>query len=1201
MASRSRSLIHGSRPGLPRRHKPILEQVERRSLLATFFVTHTGDSGANSLRWAIEQANARPGFDNIIFGIPASTAPNLDVPVPGFDPITQTWRIRPQTPLPALTDPVSIDGYTQAHSPVLYRYPEQVTNTVQRLTANDALSGSFFLTTVAPLLVGTVGRDDILTNTTVAFDYDISQGISNGDLLDSVEIAFELGKLVGAGNVLVTGGPLPTQPIQVEFIGDYEGLAIPNLRITDINGNTLADPTVTVTQTTGGGTATGDPVEILSQSNTLPALDGNDAKVRVIIDGTQIDRGLFPDPRGFVFNTSHSLIRGLSIDGFGVGVEVPSPDREGNLIQGNFIGRYAVYPVDPETGEPSEEITALVLGVGNDRGVVLASTNATVGGVDPQASNVISGNRFEGVWIRPGGVGNQVLNNQIGVVGPVPGGRYFQIGNGAEGVKIESSSTLAASSNAIGGAVDGSGNVISANGGHGVWIVGAGATRNRLEGNYIGAAPGGGFKFGAGDPGNQGDGVRIENAPDNRVGGPTDLHRNIVSANQGAGVRIMGGGAVGNVLRGNYIGLTAAGDAVLGNALEGVVLEQGARNAVVGPGNVISANLRGVLVGPGTSGHTIQDNFIGTDSKGVADLGNAHEGIRIDNAPGLLVRGDGKGSQVISGNNIGVAILGPAATGTRIEGNFIGTDVEGLSALGNSEQGVLIENAPGNQVGGLTEATRNVISTNHWGIEIRGAQATGNAIQGNAIGTDLEGVESLGNEVHGVWIRAGASTNRVGGFAAGAGNTIAFNEAIGILIEGAGSIRNSILTNAIYSNVGLGIDLVGGANGEPPLPVLSRTEVQGTTLLIEGSLVGLPNTTSTVQLFTNAECDPSGFGEGQKFLGSALVTFNAAGLATFALSISTVDVAGPYITATATDAAGNSSEFSACSLSALPGPVSVQFASARYSFSESSGAAEITLTRTGGNLSETVSVTYATGTGTAIPGVNYVPVLAEITFAPGQRQAIFTVPLLFDTAGTGTLFVSLLLSDPTGGAILGTPATATLEITEVVPPRVTGLAAVPGVWGTSQLIVQFDQAMNEGRAEDLANYGYSVRTPGRDRRIGTRDDLLIGLTGAIYDAASRTVTLRMASPIHAGATILLQINAVTGSPSSTTGVASAQGVLLDGNGDGRPGGTFTGTVTSQKGTTANRFQRPPAWTTRLKPRRLPRVQTIGRRVRPQGD
>ena len=62
--------------------------LEDRTLLSTYVVSNTGDSGAGSLRQAILNANADTAADNIVFDIPASSAPLLNVPVSGFNPVT---------------------------------------------------------------------------------------------------------------------------------------------------------------------------------------------------------------------------------------------------------------------------------------------------------------------------------------------------------------------------------------------------------------------------------------------------------------------------------------------------------------------------------------------------------------------------------------------------------------------------------------------------------------------------------------------------------------------------------------------------------------------------------------------------------------------------------------------------------------------------------------------------------------------------------------------------------------------------------------------------------------------------------------------------------------------------------------------------------------------------------------------------------
>ena len=113
-----------------------------------------------------------------------------------------------------------------------------------------------------------------------------------------------------------------------------------------------------------------------------------------------------------------------------------------------------------------------------------------------------------------------------------------------------------ASSNYVGSATGG--NVISANAGAGVQLVGIGANRNLIQGNYIGVAPEGGYKFGTGDPGNLGDGVRIEDGSQNEIGGNSSALGNTIDSNHGAGIYITGL-ATGNVAAYNMIGVTAGG------------------------------------------------------------------------------------------------------------------------------------------------------------------------------------------------------------------------------------------------------------------------------------------------------------------------------------------------------------------------------------------------------------------------------------------------------------------------------------------------------------------------------------------------------------------------------------------------------------------------------------------------------------------
>src|SRR5262249_2673716 len=161
-----------------------------------------------------------------------------------------------------------------------------------------------------------------------------------------------------------------------------------------------------------------------------------------------------------------------------------------------------------------------------------------------------------------------------------------------------------------------------------------------------------------------------------------------------------------------------------------------------------------------------------------------------DDAPDNVVGGSSAAAgNVVSGNTFnGIEVSGVSnATGNVVQGNFIGTDVTGTVALGNGDDGVLLQNAGSNTVGGLTTtpgtAPGNLIAGNGGNAVHsldQGLTADNNVVQGNLIGTDAGGTGRLGNAGDGVLIEAqlaedSAAGNTIGGTAAGAGNVISGN------------------------------------------------------------------------------------------------------------------------------------------------------------------------------------------------------------------------------------------------------------------------------------------------------------------------------------------------------------------------------------------------------------------------------------------
>src|SRR5207244_317347 len=126
-------------------------------------------------------------------------------------------------------------------------------------------------------------------------------------------------------------------------------------------------------------------------------------------------------------------------------------------------------------------------------------------------------------------------------------------------------------------------------------------------------------------------------------------------------------------------------------------------------------------------------------------------------------------ANVLSGNNDnGVGLYDAGTSGNVVLGNKIGTDKGGIADLGNTFDGVFIKaGATANTVGGTAAGSANVLSGNGTcGVQVIGGGTSGNVVVGNKIGTDVTGTARLGNTNEGVIISGGATANTVGGSAA---------------------------------------------------------------------------------------------------------------------------------------------------------------------------------------------------------------------------------------------------------------------------------------------------------------------------------------------------------------------------------------------------------------------------------------------------
>ena len=142
----------------------------------------------------------------------------------------------------------------------------------------------------------------------------------------------------------------------------------------------------------------------------------------------------------------------------------------------------------------------------------------------------------------------------------------------------------------------------------------------------------------------------------------------------------------------------------------------------------------------------VEGNFIGTQGGGDS-YGNALDGVLIDAAAGNTIGGTtASAANVISANNDGVMIRNPASMGNVVAGEPDRHDVRRRDACWAMPSTASgSSNAPGNTIGGTTGGAGNVISGNNWGVRLTGSGTTGNVVEGNFIGTDASGSVSVRN------------------------------------------------------------------------------------------------------------------------------------------------------------------------------------------------------------------------------------------------------------------------------------------------------------------------------------------------------------------------------------------------------------------------------------------------------------------------
>jgi hypothetical protein len=419
----------------------------------------------------------------------------------------------------------------------------------------------------------------------------------------------------------------------------------------------------------------------------------------------------------------------------------------------------------------------------------------------------------------------------------------------------------------------------------------------------------------------------------------------VINGCDGTGIRVQDA-ASNAVIEGNFIGTDPAGTTAEVDRPESGIGGVAPANLRIGgttpaARNLIAGGWNKIFLGQGPSGPAdlvVQGNLIGTNAAGTAALPNTAAGIELRSATNALIGAMVPGGRnVVSGNDsngIGIS-SGNAAL---IVGNFVGVDITGTQPLGNGNFGIGI-GGPNVTLGGSVSGAGNVISANE-GIGLVLGQSSDSffaTVYGNFIGTDLTGAIALGNADRG--IHAGGADNTIGGTGPGEGNIIAhtritdpqFQSGDGVYLPF--SPRNSVRGNSIFGNAGLGIDVMPaglpegvtpndagdgdtGGNAMQNFPLVASVEHlspqgAGSTRIV-GRLGSAPATIYDLDFYANPACSnfPREFVEGVTYLGSSQVTTDGNGNAPFDVTLPVSTEFGARISATATDPAGNTSEFS---------------------------------------------------------------------------------------------------------------------------------------------------------------------------------------------------------------------------------------------------------------------------------------------------
>jgi parallel beta-helix repeat protein len=349
--------------------------LEDRTVPSVFTVTTTADSGTGSLRAAITAANTNPGTDTIKFAIPG----------------TGVKTIALSSALPAITDPVIINGKTQPNFPMIVLNGTGAGASVNGLTLGTGSAGSTLEGlviedfTVNGIVIESNGN--LITGNRIGTDPTGTQARPNG--FHGVEVDFSANNLI-LGNVISGNGGAGISMSGSTTAGNF------------VTGNRIG--------TNAAGTAAlpnaGNGVEMIASAGA-GTVESN------LISGNKVD-GVFLGSNSPLSTVAHNLIGVSAVLGkLGNGKDGLEIDSNQNLIAGNRIWFNAIGIVLSVGQHNQIQGNNIAFSGGNGVFVVSGAAFNSIGGTAAGQGNIISQNHGAGVILENGSANDAILGNAI--------------------------------------------------------------------------------------------------------------------------------------------------------------------------------------------------------------------------------------------------------------------------------------------------------------------------------------------------------------------------------------------------------------------------------------------------------------------------------------------------------------------------------------------------------------------------------------------------------------------------------------------------------------------------------------------------------------------------------------------------------------------------------------------------------------------